>query len=75
MDELSKRKRIARQMGSQEHVARQRAGGRLTVRKRMEQCLDRGSFQELGSIAGTATYDKTGRVIIEYVPANGVFGR
>ena len=75
LDELAERKRIARQMGGQERIARQHAGGRLTVRERIEQCLDAGSFRELGSIAGKATYDETGRVMTDFVPANGVFGR
>ncbi|MDB5398784.1 MAG: methylmalonyl-CoA carboxyltransferase [Rhodopila sp.] len=75
LDELAERKRIARQMGGPERVARQHAGGRLTVRERIDQCLDSGSFQEVGSIAGKATYDDTGTVMIDFVPANGVFGR
>src|ERR1700710_1006690 len=75
LDELAERKRIARQMGGPERVVRQHAGGRLTVRERIDRCLDSGSFQEVGSIAGKATYDSTGTVMAEFLPGNGVFGR
>lgn len=75
LDELAERKRIARQMGGPQRIARQHAGGRLTVRERIDQCLDAGSFREIGSIAGKATYDETGKLMTDFVPANGVFGR
>jgi acetyl-CoA carboxylase carboxyltransferase component len=75
LDELAERKRIVRQMGGPERVARQHAGGRLTVRERIDQCLDPESFMEIGSIAGKATYDETGKVLTDFLPANGVFGR
>lgn len=75
LDELAKRKRVARQMGGPERIARQHAGGRWTVRERIDQCLDTDSFREIGSIAGKATYDETGQVMTDFVPANGVCGR
>ncbi len=74
LDELAERKRIAREMGGAERVARQHAGGRLTVRERVDQLLDDGTFFELGSIAGKATYDAHGNMT-DFLPANGVFGR
>src|ERR1700760_2144999 len=75
LDELAERKRIVQQMGGPERVARQHAGGRLTVRERIDACLDAGSFLEIGSIAGKATYDAAGKVMTDFMPANGVFGR
>lgn len=75
LDELAERKRIARQMGGCERIDRQHAAGRLTVRERIDQCLDSGSFFEIGSIAGKATYDPTGAQMVDFVPANGLFGR
>ena len=75
LDELAERKRIVREMGGADRVARQHAGGRLTVRERIDHCLDHGSFLEIGSIAGKATYDETGHVMTDFMPANGVFGR
>jgi acetyl-CoA carboxylase carboxyltransferase component len=74
LDELAERKRIAQEMGGPERIARQHAGGRLTVRERIDQLLDSGSFLELGSIAGKATYAEDG-TMTEFLPANGVFGR
>jgi acetyl-CoA carboxylase carboxyltransferase component len=75
LDELAERKRIAQEMGGAERIARQHAGGRLTVRERIDAILDDGSFLEIGSIAGKATYDASGKVMTDFMPANGVFGR
>jgi acetyl-CoA carboxylase carboxyltransferase component len=75
LDELAERQRIAREMGGPERIARQHAGGRLTVRERIDRLLDPGSFLEIGSIAGKATYDASQRVMTGFMPANGIFGR
>jgi acetyl-CoA carboxylase carboxyltransferase component len=72
--ELRERQQLARELGGEERVARQHAGGRLTVRERIDRMLDPGSFKEIGSIAGKATYDAHGN-IIAFTPANCVFGR
>jgi acetyl-CoA carboxylase carboxyltransferase component len=61
-------------MGGKERVARQHKGGRLTVRERIDHLLDPGTFKEIGSIAGKATYDAKGN-IIDFMPGNCVFGR
>ena len=74
LDELAERKRIAQEMGGKERVERQHAGGRLTVRERIDKVLDTGSFHELGSVAGKAKYDKQGNMV-DFMPGNGVFGR
>ncbi|MBS0643273.1 MAG: methylmalonyl-CoA carboxyltransferase [Proteobacteria bacterium] len=74
LEELAERRKVAREMGGRDRVARQHAGGRLTVRERIDRMLDGGSFMELGSIAGKATYDAEGNMT-EFLPANGVFGR
>ena len=75
LDELAERKRIAREMGGPERIARQHAAGRLTVRERIDRMVDPGSLLELGSIAGRATYDPDQREMVDFLPANGVFGR
>ncbi len=41
---------------------------------RIDRALDEGSFHEVGSIAGKATYDDAGNMT-EFLPANGLFGR
>ncbi|MGA3004462.1 MAG: carboxyl transferase domain-containing protein, partial [Acetobacteraceae bacterium] len=72
--ELRQRQALAREMGGKERVARQHKGGRLTVRERIDHLLDPGTFREIGSIAGKATYDGRGN-IIDFMPGNCVFGR
>jgi len=56
---------------------RQKAAGKLWVRERVEQLLDPGSFQEVGSVSGTVKWKQTGPVKEEpedYVPSNNVQG-
>jgi acetyl-CoA carboxylase carboxyltransferase component len=72
--ELRERQALARELGGKDRVARQHAGGRLTVRERIDRILDEGTFREVGSIAGKATYDDAGN-IVDFMPGNCVFGR
>jgi acetyl/propionyl-CoA carboxylase alpha subunit/acetyl-CoA carboxylase carboxyltransferase component len=54
-------------------VVRQRERGKLTCRERIALLLDAGSFHEIGSVAGFATYGDDGRAL-EFTPANHVGG-
>ncbi len=54
-------------------VVRQRSRGKLTCRERIELLLDDGTFREVGSVAGFATYDEDGSVLA-FTPANHVGG-
>ena len=54
-------------------VVRQRSRGKLTCRERIELLLDEGSFREVGSVAGFASYDEAG-TITGFTPANSVGG-
>ena len=54
-------------------VVRQRDRGKLTCRERIDLLLDDGSFREVGSLAGFASYDEEGRVA-DFTPANHVGG-
>jgi len=54
-------------------VVRQRSRGKLTCRERISLLLDAGSFNEVGSLAGFASYDDEGRVAA-FTPANHVGG-
>lgn len=59
---------------------RQKQAGKLWVRERVEQLLDPGSFQEVGSVSGTVKWKQLGPVKeepVDYVPSNNVqgFGR
>ncbi|MBO0730960.1 MAG: ATP-grasp domain-containing protein, partial [Acidimicrobiaceae bacterium] len=55
-------------------VVRQRSRGKLTCRERISLLLDEGSFREIGSVTGFASYDDEGRVSA-FTPANHVGGR
>ena len=60
--------------GSQDPgVVRQRSRGKLTCRERIDLLLDEGSFREVGSVAGFASYDDHG-AITAFTPANHVGG-
>ncbi|HEY0302654.1 MAG TPA: carboxyl transferase domain-containing protein, partial [Rhizomicrobium sp.] len=74
LDELNKRAALAKEMGGAEKVARQRNAGRLTVRERIDQLLDAGSFHEIGALAGKAQYGEAGE-LTGFMPANFVMGR
>ncbi len=74
LDELRRRDAFAKELGGEERVARQHAGGRQTVRERIEQLLDPDSFHEIGAIAGRGDYDAEGN-LVQANPANCVVGR
>ena len=54
-------------------VVRQRSRGKLTCRERINLLLDNGTFREVGSVAGFASYDTEGD-INAFTPANMVGG-
>src|SRR6202158_4272602 len=60
-------------MGGAANIERQHAAGRLTVRERIDQLLDPGTFHEIGSLAGRATYDDAGQ-LTAFTPSNFVVG-
>ncbi len=74
LEELRRRKEAAAKLGGEERVARHRAAGKLTVRERIAALLDEGTFSEIGSITGRATYGADGE-LKEFQPANFVMGR
>lgn len=74
LDELRLREKMAHAMGGADKVKRQRDGGRLTIRERIDGLVDKASFQEIGAIAGMAEYNPDG-TLKELVPSNCVMGR
>jgi acetyl-CoA carboxylase carboxyltransferase component len=54
LDDLRERRSAARAMGGEERLAKHRAAGKLDARARVEHLLDKGSFQELGTLVGGA---------------------
>ncbi|HET8944291.1 MAG TPA: carboxyl transferase domain-containing protein [Dehalococcoidia bacterium] len=73
LEEVRRRRELAREMGGSERVARHVAEGRTPVRDRIDQLLDPASFREVGSLAGRVEYDEEGR-ITSYTPSNFVTG-
>ena len=74
LDELARRQAFAKAMGGPDKVQRQHDNGKLTVRERVEQLVDAGSFVEVGSLAGSGEYDEQG-ALKHVTPSNVVFGR
>ena len=72
IEELERRKRFAAQMGGETGIREQRRRGKLTVRERVDLLADAGSFQEIGELAGAATYD--GNELTDVRPSNMVIG-
>lgn len=72
--ELRRLQGLAAGMGGPEKVAIQTAKGKLTVRQRVADLLDPGTFREIGSITGVARYGPDGRAE-SFTPANSIFGR
>lgn len=73
VDEIAARKRFAEALGGTEAVDRQHAAGRYTVRERIDRLVDKGSFRELGALAGKATYDDQHN-LVKVTPSNAVIG-
>jgi acetyl-CoA carboxylase carboxyltransferase component len=64
---------------------RHKAAGKLWVRERVELLVDRGSFREIGSASGTATWTKANpsaptpmeaekEIVVDFTPSNNVQG-
>lgn len=73
IEELEYRKKLANEMGGKENVDRQHSRGKLTVRERIEALSDPGSFEEIGALAGSPSYDENGN-LASITPANAVVG-
>jgi acetyl-CoA carboxylase carboxyltransferase component len=72
LEEIRRRTELAKQMGGPERVQRQHDQGRLTVRERLERLLDKGSFHEIGALAGFPTYE--GDELVDFSPSNIISG-
>jgi len=73
VEEIDYIKGIAHEMGGPERVERQHAGGRYTVRERIDKFLDPGSFIEAGPLVGLADYDGEGN-LRDFLPGAYVMG-
>jgi acetyl-CoA carboxylase carboxyltransferase component len=73
VDEINKRRELARRQGGEESIARHHKMGKLTLRERFDALLDENSFREQGRMAGGATLDDEGEVD-SFDPANYLLG-
>ena len=73
IEEIHRKRTIAKEQGGAESVARHHARGRLTIRERIDVVLDGSSFHEIGPGAGGAERDDDGK-LVSFSPANFVLG-
>lgn len=78
LDQIATLRKIAATPNtSQRGYIRQKQAGKLWVRERIDQLLDPGTFQEIGSVSGTVTWQKTAprrEKPVSFVPSNNVQG-
>ncbi len=67
LEDLALRRENARAMGGPDRLERQRAGGRLDARQRIEALFDDGTFVELGALVGSVH-----RGVTPPAPADGL---
>ncbi|MGZ5124930.1 MAG: acyl-CoA carboxylase subunit beta [Burkholderiales bacterium] len=72
-DEIDRRYANAEALGGEESIKRHHEQGRLTVRERIAALIDAGSFQEVGKLTGSASYDAEGK-LTNVTPAPYVMG-
>jgi acetyl-CoA carboxylase carboxyltransferase component len=73
IDELQHRRALAAELGGAERVARQHTAGRMTIRERIDELCDPGTFDEVGSVSGVGRYDDDGN-LVGFLPSNLVCG-
>ena len=73
IEEIDKRRTLAKQQGGAEAIKKHHLKGKLTARERIDAILDTNTFKELGAIAGSADIDENG-VTKSYDPANYIVG-
>jgi acetyl-CoA carboxylase carboxyltransferase component len=73
VNEIAAMRAQALKMGGKKSVEAQHAKGRLTIRERIDYLLDKNSFKEHGSLAGSATRNDAGE-LTEFTPANYITG-
>ena len=72
VDELERRRELARRMGGPERIARQHGQGKLTVRERIDALADKGSFREFMGLVGHGIYDNG--TLVDFRPKPSVEG-
>ncbi len=70
IDEMKRRGKMADQMGGEVGVNLQHERGKLTIRERLDLIADENNFQEIGRLAGVATYEDD--KLVDVRPSNSV---
>ncbi len=71
--QVERRLAMAETLGGADKIARQHESGRLTVRERIKELVDPGSFGEIGRLAGFGEYGPDGE-LVHVTPTNFVAG-
>jgi len=71
--EIKKREQLALRQGGNESVRIHHEKGRKTLRERLDIILDKNSFNEVGKISGSGSYDDNGE-LEDFTPANFLLG-
>ncbi|MXX32649.1 MAG: propionyl-CoA carboxylase [Chloroflexi bacterium] len=72
VEELQRRIALSNRGGTPDRIERQHRLGRLTVRERIHELLDDGSFHEVGALAGLGEYEDGD--LVDFSPASYVMG-
>ena len=72
VDELQRQEAMAKEMGGADGINFQHGRGKLTVRERIDLMADEDSFQEVGTLTGTAEWE--GDQLTGLKPSNTVIG-
>ena len=73
LEEIKKREKLSLKQGGEESVDIQHSKGRKTIRERINLILDKNSFDEIGKISGSASYNEKGD-LENFTPANFLLG-
>jgi|TARA_B100000315_G_scaffold239549_1_gene258469 acetyl-CoA carboxylase carboxyltransferase component len=73
VEEIKRRHELAERMGGDDGIARQRQRGKLTIRERIDLMVDEDSFQQMGKLAGHASYDEQNQ-LADFVPSSSITG-
>jgi len=58
---IAQRRRLAKELGGKESIAKHHERGKLTIRERINLLLDKDTFQEQGKIAGGSSLKRCWR--------------
>tara|TARA_B100000427_G_scaffold288638_1_gene263903 strand:- start:1215 stop:2777 length:1563 start_codon:yes stop_codon:yes gene_type:complete len=73
IEEIKKREKLSLEQGGEESINIQHSKGRKTIRERINLILDKNSFDEIGKISGSASYNEKGE-LENFTPANFLLG-